>query len=113
MQKLNLENPISETKIEIDYDEIKKSSNILRALYNPVRREILEYLELQPDKKAGVTKMYTDLRREQNVISQHLAILRQATIVNCDREGVKMYYCINYMNLEYILKMVSLLNAGL
>jgi len=58
-------------------------------------------------KKVTVTEIYVKLRLEQSVASQHLAILRRASIVTTIREGKFIYYAVDYNRLEQINKFVE------
>ncbi|MEO6289763.1 MAG: metalloregulator ArsR/SmtB family transcription factor [Ginsengibacter sp.] len=83
-----------ENEIKIDFLQVKKSSLILRALNHKLRQNILKLLEEQG--KLTVTEIYVQLRLEQSVASQHLAILRRAGIVKTEREGKFIYYLLNH-----------------
>src|SRR3954470_7370121 len=82
-----------EDEVKIDFLQVKKSSLILRALNHKLRQQILKLLEEQ--RKLTVTEIYVQLRLEQSVASQHLAILRRAGIVRTEREGKFIYYTLN------------------
>ncbi len=89
-----------ESKIKIDFLQVKKSSLILRALNHNLRQNILKLLEDQG--KLTVTEIYVQLRLEQSVASQHLAILRRAGIVRTEREGKFIYYHLNHPRIAEI-----------
>jgi len=93
-----------ENVIKIDFFQVKKSSLILRALNHKLRQNILKLLEEQG--KLTVTEMYVQLRIEQSVASQHLAILRRAGIVKTEREGKFIYYLLNHPRIAEIGKCV-------
>ena len=80
--------------------QVKKSSLILRALNHKLRQQVLKLLEEQS--KLTVTEIYVQLRLEQSVASQHLAILRRAGIVKTQREGKFIYYLLNDQRLVAI-----------
>lgn len=80
--------------VKVDFLQVKKSSLILRALNHKLRQQILKLLEEQI--KQTVTEIYIQLRLEQSVASQHLAILRRAGIVKTQREGKFIYYLLNH-----------------
>lgn len=80
--------------VRVDFMQVKKSSLILRALNHKLRQQILKLLEEQT--KLTVTEIYVQLRLEQSVASQHLAILRRAGIVKTQREGKFIYYLLNH-----------------
>ena len=93
-----------EDEIKIDFLQIKKSSLILRALNHKLRQQILKLLEEQ--RKLTVTEIYVQLRLEQSVASQHLAILRRAGIVKTEREGKFIYYVLNHKRIAEINRCV-------
>ncbi len=90
--------------IKIDFLQVKKSSLILRALNHKLRQNILKLLEDQG--KLTVTEIYVQLRLEQSVASQHLAILRRAGIVKTERDGKFIYYLLNHPRIAEIGKCV-------
>jgi DNA-binding transcriptional ArsR family regulator len=62
---------------------------------------------LDEKERMTVTEIYVQLRLEQSVASQHLAILRRAGIVRTERDGKFIYYHVNYPRLEQINGMVD------
>lgn len=87
-------------EMEIEFLRVKKSSLILRALNNTLRQKILKLLEEQ--EKLTVSEIYIQLKLEQSVASQHLAILRRADIVKTVRAGKFIYYLLNNKRIEEI-----------
>ena len=73
---------------------------ILRALNHKLRQQLLRLIDEQ--QKITVTEIYVNLRLEQSVVSQHLAILRRAGIVLTRREGKFIFYSLNYKRLREI-----------
>ena len=87
-----------EKKNIVDYYNLKKAALVLRALNHKLRQQIFELIA---DKdKITVTEIYVQLRLEQSVASQHLAILRKAGIVSTERDGKFIYYKVNYKRVE-------------
>lgn len=82
-----------EGPLQIDYLSIKKAALVLRALNHKLRQQMIKLLEEQH--RMTVTELYVQLRLEQSVASQHLAILRRAGIVKAERDGKFIYYRIN------------------
>lgn len=78
--------------------ELVRSTEILRALAHPLRMRILEFID-QYD-KINVNKIYSSLRLEQSITSQHLRILRYAGLVETEREGKFIYYRVNYEKMK-------------
>jgi DNA-binding transcriptional ArsR family regulator len=91
-------------EVKIDFLHVKKAAVTLRAINHKLRQQIMRLLE--ENKKMTVTEIYVQLRLEQSVASQHLAILRRAGIVRTDRDGKFIYYSINTERLAHINKQV-------
>jgi DNA-binding transcriptional ArsR family regulator len=94
-----------ENAVKIDYLNVKKASLVLRALNHKLRQQIVKMLDEK--ERMTVTEIYVNLRLEQSVASQHLAILRRAGIVRTERDGKFIYYHVNYPRLEQINNMVD------
>jgi DNA-binding transcriptional ArsR family regulator len=91
--------------VKVDFVDLKKGGLILRALNHKLRQQIIRLLD--ENKKLTVTQIYVQLRLEQSVASQHLAILRRAGIVKTEREGKFIYYTISNNRLSHIMKCVE------
>lgn len=97
--------------LEIDYNNIKKATLILRSLNHKLRQQIIKLIH--ESQKLTVTEIYVKLRLEQSVASQHLAILRKSGIVSTLREGKFIFYSINQLRIDAIHQFVkSLLNKS-
>jgi DNA-binding transcriptional ArsR family regulator len=103
LPQLQLSNGISPLKVDLLH--CKKAAMILRALNHKLRQEIVKLID--EHKKVTVTEIYVKLRLEQSVASQHLAILRRASIVTTIREGKFIYYTVDYNRLEQINKFLE------
>lgn len=86
------------TKVTINAEKLKASSELLRALVHPLRMQILEFID-QSD-AINVNKIYNTLKLEQSITSQHLRILRNAQLVHTDREGKFIHYSIDYDRID-------------
>ena len=85
-------------QLTINTYEIRKAGMILRALDHELRRELIRLIH--QNKSIAVTQLYTELRLEQSVVSQHLAILRKAGIVTILRQGKHNSYSMNARSLH-------------
>lgn len=105
------EMPMSDEKkpLKIDYLNVKKAALVLRALNHKLRQQMIQVLDAQG--KMTVTEIYVQLRLEQSVASQHLAILRRAGIVRTEREGKFVYYRINPERVDTINACVEQLTS--
>lgn len=86
------------SKIQINNDHLQVASEILRALAHPLRLRMLGMLCSQ--QPLSVQSIYTNLKIEQSVASQHLRILRDAKLVFTERQGKFVAYLANTSLLE-------------
>jgi len=92
-------------KVVLKPQELEESSEILRALAHPLRMKILEFIDSHDS--INVNKIYNTLKLEQSITSQHLRILRNAGLVNTEREGKFIHYHINYNKVSDVLGAVG------
>jgi ArsR family transcriptional regulator len=83
-----------EAKVSVHHERLQVSSEILRAIAHPLRMKILEFIDRNTE--INVNKIYNTLGLEQSITSQHLRILRLAGLVDTERDGKYIHYCINY-----------------
>ncbi len=88
----NLEVGESE-KTVLNSEDLFKAAMTLRAINNPLRKKIIEYVNANKD--TPVNKIYKSLKIEQSVASQHLAILRKTEFLIGTRNGKFIYYSVN------------------
>jgi DNA-binding transcriptional ArsR family regulator len=91
--------------MKIDYLNVKKAALVLRAVNHKLRQQMVKTVDA--NKKMTVTDIYVQLRLEQSVASQHLAILRRAGIVKTERDGKYIYYYVNHDRLSQINHIVE------
>ena len=90
----------SQSQFAIDTTAIKKGASIYRAIYHPLRLQIVELIH-----KAGeinVTPIIRKLKLEQSLISAHLKILRDAKMLVTRREGQQIFYSVDYRQLKHL-----------
>ena len=92
-------------ELKVDLQNVKKAALILRALNHKLRQQILKLID--DNGRMTVTEIYVQLRLEQSVASQHLAILRKAGFVKTERDGKFIYYSVNDLRLEDLNKFVN------
>jgi ArsR family transcriptional regulator len=68
---------------------LEKKAKILKALGQPTRLRIMEYLR---DGERCVCEIFPAIGGQQSNVSRHLAVLKQAGLVSDRREGVSIYY---------------------
>ncbi|MBS1916220.1 MAG: helix-turn-helix transcriptional regulator [Bacteroidetes bacterium] len=99
------ENGLDGNPVKVDFLNLKKGALILRAVNHKLRQQIIRLLD--ESKKLTVTEIYVQLRLEQSVASQHLAILRRAGVVKTERDGKFIYYTISNDRLAHIMQCVE------
>ncbi len=80
----------------------------MRALSDPVRREILDLLK-EGRLSAGEIVAHFDITGA--AISRHLSILREADLIRDEREGKFIYYELNTSVLEEIMLWITALKG--
>jgi len=94
-----------EEEINISYEDLRSAVLVLRAINHDLRRRIIGLLE--EEERMTVTDIYVQLRIEQSVASQHLAILRKSEIVEPHREGKYIYYSLRKDRLSLIADLIT------
>ena len=84
--------------------KVDTASAVLRAFAHPLRIKLLSYIN---NHGKIVNKIYGSLNLEQSITSQHLRILRDAGLVNHEREGKFIFYSLNYNKLDHISQAVK------
>lgn len=76
------------TKMDNQY---RFKSNVLHALADPIRLEIVSYLR---EGEKCVCEIVPHLNLVQSLVSRHLKILKDVGIIRCRKEGTKRMYSI-------------------
>ena len=91
--------------MNIGVDKLQVSSELLRALAHPLRMKIIEFIDKH--KSINVNKIYSTLKLEQSITSQHLKVLRTVGLVNTHREGKYIHYTVDYQRLVTAIKAID------
>ncbi|MCX7996002.1 MAG: metalloregulator ArsR/SmtB family transcription factor [candidate division WOR-3 bacterium] len=79
---------------------LRAKAEVLNALAHPLRLKILEKLRSGP---CCVCKIIPYVNAEQSNVSHHLAILKNAGIVRCEKKGLEVWYeVVDYRVFEII-----------
>lgn len=79
-------------------------ADILKALGHPVRLRIIKALM---EKELCVCELNMDVEFSQSNMSQHLKILKDSQILSQRKEGLKVYYKINNVEVIKIVELVE------
>ncbi|QIB28190.1 ArsR/SmtB family transcription factor [Caloranaerobacter azorensis] len=85
-------------------EELTKKADILKAIAHPIRLCIVK--GLLDEEGCNVTKMQSCLNMPQSTISQHLAKLKAAGVVEGRRHGVEIKYYLVNEDVRKILKVI-------
>ena len=89
---------------EMTHNELRLAQ-MLRALGNPVRFRIMQYLAEHPVCITGDVVEFTSLA--QFTVSQHLKVLREAGLIAGEVEGPATCYCINADGVQFLKDEIS------
>lgn len=85
--------------------EQKRLARMLKALGNPIRYQIVEYLA---DRQVCITNdIVLELPLAQSTISQHLKVLREAGLIEGKTEGPATCYCLNTEGIQWLKDQVG------
>jgi ArsR family transcriptional regulator, arsenate/arsenite/antimonite-responsive transcriptional repressor len=76
-------------------ESTKKVAEILKALGHPARIEILRLLIQKKSNKIPVKQIHESLGLTQAETSRHLIVLKNASVLNCGKEGPNSFYFIS------------------
>lgn len=85
-------------------DEIRLGK-MLKALGNPVRYQIVQYLAHHPVCITGDIVEFTTLA--QSTVSQHLKVLREAGLIDGEIEGPATCYCLNSEAIRFLKNQIN------
>ncbi|HRH56113.1 MAG: metalloregulator ArsR/SmtB family transcription factor [Chitinophagales bacterium] len=98
-------NNIIQPELKIDFQVLRKSVLVLRAINHKLRQEMIRMINKEG--KMTVTDLYVKLRLEQSVASQHLALLRRAGVVVTSRDGKFIYYSVDHERMDEISRLLE------
>ncbi|MCE5263871.1 MAG: metalloregulator ArsR/SmtB family transcription factor [Deltaproteobacteria bacterium] len=85
--------------------EQKRLVNMLKALGNPIRFQIVEFLA---QKKECITSDIVEATPlAQSTVSQHLKVLREAGLIHGEIEGPATCYCLDAENIRWFKEQIG------
>jgi ArsR family transcriptional regulator, arsenate/arsenite/antimonite-responsive transcriptional repressor len=83
----------------------KRLARMLKALGNPIRFQIMEYLAAN---QACITNdIVNALPLAQSTVSQHLKVLREAGLIRGEVEGPATCYCLDPKGLHWLKEQIG------
>ena len=89
-------------------NKYKNRSEIIKALAHPARLFMIDYLS---DSEKCVCKFIEELKLDQSTVSKHLAILKKAGLVTCEKRGLNVYYKLKCPCILNIFNCIESVNA--
>lgn len=96
---------MKKTKVLIDVAKLSTAVELTRALAHPLRMKILEFIDSHGE--INVNNIYKNLQIEQSITSHHLKILKDANVVNANKDGKLMLYSVNHAIIEKTVRAVN------
>ena len=93
------------TAAALDQRQLDQATDILHALSHPLRLQIVDYMGARGE--ATVLDLHGALGLEASVISNHLRVLRQAGIVDTERQGKYINFLVDSERLETIRQAIA------
>ncbi len=90
-------------------DRLRKLYLLLRVINHPGRLQLLNVI--LENEEVNVSDMVKHTQHKQAVVSQHLALLRKAGLVNTNRKGKAVFYSINQKQAEKINRLLKQLSS--
>lgn len=87
--------------------DVNRATLLMKMMSNDIRLKILKMLS-DTNEGVCVNKMESTLNISQSTVSQHLAHLRNSSIVTCDKRGKNVSYKLIDLNIKNILKSVDI-----
>ncbi len=89
--------------------DFENEARLLALLAHPMRLQILALLR---QGEMCVCDMQAALNQRQAYISQHLMVLREAGLVTCRKEGLRVYYQLSEPYILRVLEQVQAMSQG-
>ena len=86
--------------MKLTVERVHQAAKVLKCIAHPDRLRLVECLET---KELSVNELVVKLKRNQAVVSKHLAVLRRGGIVQRKIHGNFRYYSICYANVLNVL----------
>lgn len=109
-EKLYESEEILDKFLDLDFIELRKAVLVLRSLNHKLRQRLLHFI--YKSKKVTISDIYTSLKIDQSIASQHVAILRRAGIVTSEREGKYIYYSIDPQKINDVANAINIINGN-
>lgn len=75
--------------------QAEELTSVLKAIADPTRLQILSLINSQPDQRACVCDLADAVKVSQPTVSHHLKVLREAGLVNREKQGTWVWYSLN------------------
>lgn len=91
---------------DVSAEEAERLAKLAKALADPIRVQLVDVLRKHPG-KACVCELVPLFDLSQPTVSHHLKVLREAGIVEVERQGLWAYYFVNQESLKELSRWLS------
>ncbi len=85
----------------------KRLARMLKALGNPIRFQIMEYLATNLTCHYITNDIVRSLPLAQSTVSQHLKVLREAGLIRGEVEGPATCYCVDAEGIQWLKEQIG------
>ena len=91
---------------DVERQQAERLAGVAKALADPVRLQLVDVLRKHAG-KVCVCELVPLFDLSQPTVSHHLKVLREAGIVDCERQGLWAYYYVTPESLEELSEWLS------
>ena len=96
---------LASAPLQIDHILLYQGKELFRALNHPLRQKMIQLIHAQG--RMTVTQLFTKMRLEQSVASNHLALLRTQKLLLAEKQQKFVFYSVNYGRLKKVQESVE------
>jgi ArsR family transcriptional regulator len=91
----------------IEREEAQRLADMLKAIADPTRLQLLRLIERTPDGEACVCDLTECLGLRQPTVSHHLKIMTEAGLLDRERRGTWAWYSVNHDGLRRVREILD------
>ena len=89
---------LASSPLDFDHLFLYQGKELFRALNHRLRQEMIQLIHTHG--RMTVTQIFTKMKLEQSVASNHLALLRSQKLLLTERQQKFVFYSVNYKRLK-------------
>jgi DNA-binding transcriptional ArsR family regulator len=96
---------LASPELYIDHLSLYYGKELFRALNHALRQKMIQLIHMHG--RMTVTELFTKMKLEQSVASNHLALLRSQKLLLTERQQKFVFYSVNYSRLKEVEESVG------